>query len=701
MPVGLPLASLLFVFLCTGFWFAGMLCLVPLVRGEEAVTESSEAVALDPIEVTATRTKKSPGDIPNSLRLIERETWQRHQPGATVEEFALSAPGVFFQNRFNFAQDLRIAIRGFGARSPFGVRGIQVHVDGIPQTLPDGQTQLDSIDPSLIQRMEIVRGPSASLFGNASGGMISMNTRNPPSDGLELAPRQVFGSFGYFKTELWAGKQDRGFDYGLFASRLGQTGWRDHSRMENLFAQLKFNVYSGMDSDWMVLFRKFHSPLTEDPGGLTFQQAETNPRQAASRNLLFNAGEEVGQEQLALRYRKMPTAQDEWTVTAHLLRRDFENRLPFTSGGRVRFDRWVGGLAVQWQNDRKLAGRANRFLTGVDYGIQNDDRQRYDNNNGQQGALTFDQVERVQSVGPFFRNEWQVSDKWDVVIGGRWDWLHYRVNDAFDADGDQSGSQTLSQGSGTVGVVYHLADRHQVYANVASVFEAPTTTELINNPSGAGGFNPSLQSQTSLSQELGLRGTPSGWQYEAVVFYIRSWDEITPFELPAFPGRTFFRNAGKSRRLGVETRLATPTWRGLQAEVAYTFSDFEFDEFMANNVNLDGNTFPGVPAHHWEGRVSYAHPSGAFGQIRVQRVGRFFADSANTTTSAGYSLGQLLFGWKGKWECVEASLFAGVNNLFDDRYNANVRINAAFGRFFEPGPPINVFGGLSLRILPF
>ncbi|MCF8724708.1 iron complex outermembrane receptor protein [Nitrospina gracilis] len=701
MAVNLSLPSTSLIVLGTGFVITAMLCLASLGWGQEVPEESSEMVVLQPIEVTATRTKKSPDDIPNSLRLIDRGAWQNHQPGATLEEFGVGAPGVFFQNRFNFAQDLRIAIRGFGARSPFGVRGIQVRVDGIPQTLPDGQTQLDSIDTSLIQRMEVLRGPSASLFGNASGGMISMTTREPQSNGLELAPRQVFGSFGYSKTEMWAGRREADFDYGVFASRLGQTGWRRHSRMENLFAQLKVNLYGGSDSDWMVLFRKFYSPLTEDPGGLTLQQAEANPRQGAPRNLLFNAGEEVDQEQLAVRYRKLPTAQDEWTVTAHLLRRDFENRLPFTSGGRVRFDRWVGGLAVQWQNDRKVADRANRFLAGIDYGIQNDDRQRFDNNNGRQGALTFDQVERVQSVGPFFRNEWKMSEKWDIVVGGRWDWLHYRVDDKFGGDGDQSGSQTLSQGSGTAGVVYHLADRHQVYANVASVFEAPTTTELINNPSGAGGFNPNLQSQTSLSQELGLRGKPADWEYEVAVFYIRSWDEITPFELPAFPGRTFFRNAGKSRRLGLETRLATPMWHGLQAEAAYTYSDFEFEEFVANNVSLEGKTFPGVPVHHWEGRVSYTHPSGTFGQVRVQRVGRVFADNANTSSNAGYSLGQLLLGWEGKWECIEASLFAGVNNLFDDRYNANVRINAAFGRFFEPGPPINVFGGLRLRILPF
>jgi len=658
-------------------------------------------VVLDPIEVTATRSQKQSKQIPNALTLIEREPMHAFRQGATLDEFVPTAPGVFFQNRFNFAQDLRIAIRGFGARSPFGVRGIQVRVDGIPQTLPDGQTQLDSIDPSLIQRMEILRGPSASLYGNASGGMMAITTRGAPREGWELTPRQVFGEFGYFKSELFAGARRENADYAWFASRLKQNGWRDHSKMENAFTQLKVNLWTGTGSDWMVLFRKFHSPETEDPGGLTLAEVNANPRQAAPNNLLFNAGEEVDQEQVGVRYRKRPGAGQEWTVTAHLLHRDFENRLPFVNGGRVRFDRWAGGLMVQYVNDHTLLERPNRLLLGVDYGVMDDDRRRFNNDFGVQGALTLDQVERVQSVGPFFRNEWRVFDRLDLVAGGRWDWMHYRVDDAFPADGDQSGSRTLSQASGTAGLVVHLNDENQVYANVASVFEAPTTTELINNPAGAGGFNPDLDAQTSLSHELGVRGTSGGFQYETAVFYIRSWDEITPFELPAFPGRTFFRNAGESQRFGVETRVATPEWNGLQAEAAYTYSDFEFEEFVANGVNLDGNTFPGVPAHRWEGRVRYAHSTGAFGQIQVQQVGRFFADNANSATNEAYTLGRLLLGWETQHDWVEGSVFLGVNNLFDDRYNANVRINAAFGRFFEPGPPLNVFGGLRVRVLPF
>ncbi|HNP26038.1 MAG TPA: TonB-dependent receptor [Nitrosomonas sp.] len=668
---------------------------------EPELADSTKSVILSPINITATRSERQSKEIPNAITTIDRYPQQDYQPGVTLDEFARSTPGVFFQNQANFSQDLRISIRGFGARSAFGVRGIQMHVDGIPQTLPDGQTQLDSIDPSLIEQMEIVRGPLASLYGNASGGMIGITTRAAPDERFVLAPRQVFGQYGLFKSELFAGGRHERFDYTVFGSHLQQNGWRDHSNVQNYFSQAKLNFKVGDDADLMLLFRKFYSPEAKDPGGLTLDQVRASPKQAASRNAQFNAGEEVNQEQMGIRFRKRPASGQEISFTAHMLHRDFQNRLPFFDGGQVQFDRLVGGVSLQYRRDHTLFNRPNRLVVGVDYGIQNDDRQRFNNDAGKRGALTLNQIERVQNVGPFFRNEWRMLDKLDLVLGGRWDWLHYQVNDTFKDDGNQSGDKTLSQGSGTAGLVYHLNEQHQLYTNVASVFETPTTTELVNNPSGKGGFNPNLNPQTSLSQELGVRGIARGFQYETALFYIHSWNEILPFELPSSPGRAFFRNTGESSRLGVETRLASPEWKGLRGEISYTYSDFEFEKFIVDADNLKGNAFPGIPAHRWEGLLRYAHHYGFFGQIHVQHVGSFFVNDTNSAANQAYNLGQLLIGWGKRYRWLEGSIFVGINNLFDERYNANTRINAAFGRYFEPGAPINAFGGLRIRITPF
>jgi iron complex outermembrane recepter protein len=663
--------------------------------------ETPQPAILNPINVTATRSERSPAQIPNSITQITRNPQHDYQPGATLDEFARSTPGVFFQNQFNFTQDLRIAIRGFGARSPFGVRGIQMRVDGIPATLPDGQTQLDSIDPSLIERMDIVRGPSAALYGNASGGMIDITTREAPPEKFVVMPRQVFGQYGYLKSELFMGGRQGNFGYSLYGSHLQQDGWRDHSAMQNTFSQAKLNFKTSDDSDLMLVFREFYSPLSKDPGALTRAEVQADPRQASARNVQYNAGEEIRQEEMGARFRHRLSTGKEFSVTTHLLHRDFQSRQAFFDGGQVQFDRWVGGLMMQFVNNHMLFNRPNRFLAGVDYGIQNDDRQRFNNNFGVRSALNLSQIERVQSTGPFFRNEWNIKDKLDLVIGGRWDWLNYQVKDQFRTDGNQSGSRTVSQASGSAGLVYHLTDQQQIYTHVASVFEAPTTTELLNNPAGRGGFNPNLNAQTSLSNELGFRGNTAGFQYDTAVFFIRTWDEITPFELPSSPGRAFFRNAGQSRRIGVETRLATPEWKGLRGEVSYTYSNFEFEKYVVNDVSLKGNSFPGIPTHRWEGLVRYSHPFGFFGQVHVHRVGEFFVNDVNTATNPAYNLGQLLAGWELKRNGIEGSVFFGINNLFDAQYNANTRINAALGRYYEPGPPLNVFGGVRVRIVAF
>jgi iron complex outermembrane receptor protein len=246
--------------------------------------------------------------------------------------------------------------------------------------------------------------------------------------------------------------------------------------------------------------------------------------------------------------------------------------------------------------------------------------------------------------------------------------------------------------------------RYQPAATVRAYRNRVRSTDhhrIAQQSAGRGGFNPNLNPQTSLSNELGFRGSTARFQYDTAVFFIKTWDEITPFELPSSPGRAFFRNAGQSRRIGVETRLATPEWKGLRGEVSYTYSDFEFEKYTVNTADLKGNIFPGIPRHRWEGLLRYSHPLGFFGQLHVHRVGQFYVNDLNTAANPAYTLGQLLAGWELRRSNFESSIFFGVNNLFDADYNANTRINAALGRYYEPGPPLNLFGGMRVRIVVF
>ena len=507
------------------------------------------------------------------------------------------------------------------------------------------------------------------------------------------------GSFGLLKTQLKLGGRASASDYRVFGSRLELNGYREHNATENLLFQSKFNWNTQSGSDNQLTIQKFYSPQAEDPGGLTALQAAVNPRQAHPQNVLFDVGEEVDQELLGWRWQKALGQRQDLTFTAHLIHREFSNRLPFTSGGQVEFERWVPGAALKYTNDHSLFDRSNRWIAGLEFLYQNDDRQRFNNNSGIRGVETLNQRETVDSLGIYVREEIVLSDNWELVAGARYDRIHYRVEDAFFLDGDQSGAQTLNQGSGTLGALYHLTPEHRVYVNGSTVFETPTTTELANNPSGAGGFNPSLNPQTSYSLELGMKGNP-GVEYELALFYIRTEDEITPFELAAFPGRTFFRNSGTSERKGIEALLRWSPFKNWQGAVSYTYSDFEFKEFVVGGTSFDGNRIPGVPVHRTVGQIEYRNPQGWFGSLQAEHVSRFYVNNENTAENSAYTNMQIKLGVEKQWGSIRSSLFMGMNNLLDANYNANTRINAAGGRYFEPAPPFNLFAGITLSWSP-
>ncbi len=683
--------------------FLAFLGMAPWVAAEPPPREDAEVEVetLPPLTVRSSRSVRRPAEVPAAVTKVPRPQIQTARPGRTLDEGLLTVPGVFFQNPFNFAQDLRISIRGFGARSPFGVRGIRVLVDGIPMTLPDGQTQLDAIDPGIVESIEILRGPSSSLYGNASGGVISIHTEDAPEVPFQAKPRGMAGAFGFRKFQLQVGGRLERVRYRLFGTHWRREGYRQHSAVENTLGQGKFRLPLGPRSEGTLWVSHFHSPVAEDPGALTRAEVEANPEQASSRNLQFDAGESVTEQTVGLRYRKNFDAQTEISLTPYVIHRTFANRLPFTPGGQVEFERIAPGLVMTVVSDAQPFDRPNRLILGVDVAYQRDDRKRFDNLQGTRGPLALDQVESVLSVGPFLRDEWQPFDGLQLAGGLRYDRVHFDLNDAFPADGDQSGSKTLSEWSGTLGAVIHVSDLLHFYANFATVFEVPTTTELIVNPSGGPGFNPDLDSQTSVSYEVGLKGgAEEEWSFDLAFFLIQSQDELIPFELPGSPGRTFFRNAGESERKGVEVGARVRPAPFLEAALAYAYSDFEFTDFVSGGTNFAGNDIPGVPKHRLTGRLKGELPSGGFARFEWQTVSDFFVDNANSVENDSYTATQLVVGKKGRADALEWEVFLGIDNLLDETFNANTRINAQNGRFFEPAPPFNVFGGLALTWTP-
>jgi iron complex outermembrane recepter protein len=690
-------------------WHHGLACCAAptLLLGAAATAQAQgngNRAPLEEIVVRATMIERTLDRVPAAVSVVGEDEIQLGRQQLALDEALSRVPGLFMQNRYNFAQDLRLSMRGFGARGQFGIRGVKVLVDGIPETLPDGLGSVDSIDLGATSQIEVIRGPSSALYGNASGGVISLTSeggRAEPYAQLRVAQ----GGYGFEKSQFKVGGQTERLNYLVSLSDQELDGYRAQSAYENRLLTGRFGVDLGNDRSLLTVVNFTDQPVSDDPGGLTAAVAPVNPRSAAPFNAQFDAGESLEQQRLGFVY--TAPAGERGTITArnYYAWRDFGNLLPTMSQGIVDLERSFVGGGVSYSHDGFWLDRPNRFIAGVDFDDQDDDRRRYDNLNGVQGALGFDQNEHVTSKGIFLQNELSVSERVQLSLGVRFDEVEFEVTDRWlaNATGDDSGSKKFTDTSPMVGLVVELSDDLNFYTTYSSAFETPTTTEF-SLPGGGGGFNQSLEPQLATNFEVGLRGAIGDSQrYEVAVFTIEVEDELIGREIQASPGRFSFENAGETSRDGLEfSWIANPTER-IQTTVSYTYSNFAFDRFVENVTianptgdDRSGNIIPGTPENLLFAELVYRAPRGWYAAADAIYVDDQYGDSANGVLVADYTLTNLRFGYDVELGSFRLAPFVGVNNLGDETYTANVRINATANRYFEPGPGRNAYAGIAL-----
>ena len=672
---------------------------MPFAGGNAAFADTADqdtdATRLDEIVVRATRMDKRLRDIPAAISVIGKDEIQRGRQQLGLDESLSGVPGVFIQDRYNFSRDLRISIRGFGARSAFGIQGIKILVDGIPETLPDGQSNSDGIDLGSVQRIEVIRGPSSSLYGNASGGVINITSERGPAVPF-VETRLSAGDYDFRQLQFKAGGNTGRLNYLFNVSDMQYDGYRAHSQTESTSLNARLVYAIDDESEFGIVLHTTDQPVAKDPGGIDLAQAQADPTSARQRNVDFDTGEVMDQQRLGLTYSKSFGERHEIRLRNHYVWRDFANLLPFTDGGSTQFDRFFVGGGGIYSYTGQLWGRSNSLIVGLDLDRQDDDRQRFDNNMGVLGPMIADQVELVTNFGLFLQNEIAVSEKLALTLGLRYDEIKYEVEDKFFSDGDDSATRTLDEVSPMIGILYSPSELASFYATISTAFEAPTTTQLAN-PSGTGGFNPNVDPQLATNYEVGVKGILAERNfYELTLFSIDVEDELIPFEVG---GRDIYENAGKSSRKGVEMSLATEPVEGLRITLAYTYSDFEFDLFIDDNGNdHSGNTIPGIPENLFRGEIAYTHSSGFYAAMDGLNVGSFSVRNDNTVATESYTVVNLRTGladWRlGNWELEP---FVGLNNLTNERYSAEIRINAFGGRYYEPAPDRNFYGGLAIR----
>ncbi|HSD40686.1 MAG TPA: TonB-dependent receptor [Burkholderiales bacterium] len=657
----------------------------------------------DPVVVTATRIEQKSFDLPMSIDAVDAAAIQDQQLRVNISESLGPVPGLVANNRYNYAQDIQISIRGFGARASFGVRGVKLYQDGIPFTMPDGQGQTGSFALDTAKRIEVLRGPFAALYGNASGGVIQLFTQDGPPQPT-LSAGFAFGSYGTWRANAQFGGQAGRLNYIADASRFMTDGYRDHSAAERNLGNLKLTYAPDADSTLTVLATTQNQPDSQDPLGLTAQQLQQNPRQAGAGAELFNTRKSVGQTQGGLAYQRRVTGKDTISAIAYGGHRDVNQYLAFTgaaptsSGGVVDLDRDFYGGSLQWNRATELAGGPLTFTLGLDYSNMAEDRQGFVNNFGVQGPQRRNERDTVYAFDQYLQFQWEFATRWQLSGGVRHTYVPFKVQDNFvtAANPDDSGSINYSGTSPVLGLLYKVTDTVNVYGAVGRGFETPTFAEIAYRPDGQPGVNFSLQPAISTNSEIGVKAyLGANTRANLALFYIDTEDDIV--NGPQIqPGRNTFVNAAKTNRQGAELAVDSVLGAGFSTLVAFTWLDAQFKDFSAGGVSFSGNRIPGVPATSAYAELGWAYaPLGFSTALSGRWASRVYTDDANSSYAAAYTV----FNWRAGfqqtgrgWRLAE---FVQVNNLTDKQYVGSVIVNAANAQFFEPSPTRNWLVGIN------
>ena len=623
--------------------------------------------------------------------------------GLSLASELTAIPGLQVQSRFNDALGDRIILRGFGARTQFGVRGIHVVVDGVPATMPDGQTTLNHLDLTRLTRAEVLRGPAAATYGNAAGGVLLLDTRPPPAAGFRQELGAAVGEGSLLRLRAASGGPvGASGAWSAALSREERDGYRPHAgtRRYNLTGRLDAPAAGG----WLRATVHGVTYDADNPGSLTPDQFLADPSQAQAYNVAQGTGEEGRHGQLGVAWER-PVGGVLVEGSAYGLVRSLENPIPPSV---IDLDRRAAGGRVVLRSEGWDAGSVE-WAVGADLGIQSDDRRNYVNEAGDRGSLTLDQRERVVNGAVHAQLLWPLLDRLGLLVAGRYDRISFLADDRLTGPGnpDDSGERTMDAISPTAGLRLTIAPGVTLFGNVSTAFETPTTTELVNRPEGAGGFNHELEPQRTVSYEAGGRARiASGFYLEATTYRANVRDALIPFEVASAPGRQYFRNAGEAVHQGVELlgELELPR---LELLAALSLIDARFGAYETEAGSYDGNDVPGVRPWTFETQATVRPfrsevEAGSFSELAVtmdlRATGAMAVEDANTVTAPGYELLNARVGGValrlGGWS-VEP--YAGVQNLLDEAYVAAVVPNAFGGRYFEPGPPRSLFFGVELR----
>lgn len=682
---------------------------------------------LDPVVVTGTRVDQPSFLLPFSIDVVDAAVIRDGRPLTDLSEALARVPGLTIQNRRNYAQDLQISSRGFGARSTFGIRGVRLIVDDIPLTMPDGQGQAATINLGSIERIEVLRGPFSAVYGNAPGGVIQAFTeKGPPGTAFDAVLHG--GSYGATRAELKLGgtlgrapegsPDDAGpFNYVVNVSRFETRGYRDHSAAARYQANVKLVHRLGRDTSLTLVVNELHQGDTQDPLGLTRVQMEADPRQAGANAMLYNTRKRIDNTQGGVVFEHRLSPAHTVKLIGYAGAREILQFLAIPpgaqaasthSGGVVDLDRRFGGAGLRWTY-RSGGMRPLVFTAGIDYDGSRERRKGFENFAGTalgvRGALRRDESGTVTSFGQYAQAEWRFMPSWTLSAGVRHTEVKFRSEDFFVRGGnpDDSGRLAFRHVNPVLGLAYAVTPGLSLYASTGSGFETPTFAELGYRPDAASGLNLALRPSRSLNLEAGLKWLPTNATRVNLAFFQASVrGEILP--ATSSGGRTTFQNAADTLRRGVEFSLDSRIGREVSAFLSYTHLDATFRDTYAyrpgagpGTVTVSaGNALPGVPRNTGYAELAWGRGRPGF-SAAVEAIvrDRVFVNDTNTEAARGYAVANLRAAYVRRFHGWKLAGFVRVDNVAGARYSGSVIVNEANGRYYEPAPGRHYMAGVS------
>ncbi|ESN41731.1 TonB-dependent receptor PqqU [Klebsiella variicola] len=682
--------------------------LLPLIAAAQTADEQT-------MVVTAAPTTVSELDTPAAVSVVNGDEMRQAAPRVNLSESLGAVPGLQVQNRQNYAQDLQLSIRGFGSRSTYGVRGLRIYVDGIPATMPDGQGQTSNIDIGSVDTIEVLRGPFSALYGNSSGGVINVTSQTgtqPPT----VEASSYYGSFGTWHYGMKAtgavgdGSHAGDVDYTVSTNRFTTHGYRDHSGARKNLANARLGVRIN-DVSKLTLLLNSVDIKANDAGGLTADEWRDNPRQSP-RGDQYNTRKNTRQTQAGLRYERQLSAQDDLSVMMYAGEREttqFQSiprapqLKPSHAGGVIDLTRHYQGI------DTRLTHRGELLVpvtltAGLDYENMSERRKGYENfvmvngapQYGEQGALRRNERNLMWNVDPYLQTQWQLTEKLSLDAGVRYSSVWFDSNDYYitPGNGDDSGDASYHKWLPAGSLKYALTDAWNVYLSAGRGFETPTINELSYRSDNQSGLNFGLKPSTNDTVEIGSKTRLGNGLLTAALFQTNTDNEIVVDSSSG--GRTSYKNAGKTRRQGMELGLDQQFGESWRLKAAWTWLDATYRTNVCDDASCNGNRIPGIARNMGYASFGYQPEQGWYAGSDIRYMSDIMANDENTAKAPSWTVVGLTTGYKWSYGRMDMDLFGRVDNLFDREYVGSVIVNESNGRYYEPAPGRNYGIGLNL-----